>query len=202
MKTIALLIVPLLLLPFTTQAQELRLSGGYNGSNVREVGDAGWTGRGGYQLGADLLLGGQLFLRTGAHLVVRDLNYSYYPAGENGLPSETPSDFRYTDRSLRVPAQVGLYLLDPDEDPGLNVYAVGGPSLLYVLNTELSNDALDVETRDAQLYLGAGLGVTLGFVFLEGGYDFALNEQLSTEPTDARVNLYYLQAGVRLQLAR
>lgn len=191
----------LLLLPLVSSGQELRLSSGYNGSNVQEAGNSGWTGRGGYQFGADLLLGRQLFLRTGLALVVRDLQYSYYPAGDMGLPSELSDDFRYTDRSLRVPAQIGLHLLDPDDGPGFNVYGVAGPSLLYVLDSELSDDALTVDTRNAQWFMGFGLGATLGFLFVEGGYEVALTDQLGMDPNGTRVNRYYIQAGIRLQLA-
>lgn len=186
----------------TASAQELRLSAGYNGSQVQEAGRDGWLGKGGYQFGADLLLGHQLFLRTGAHLLVRNLNYSYVRADENGLPETTPDDFNYTSRSLRVPAQVGLYLLDPEDRPGFNVYAVGGPSLVYTLSTELDANELEVQTKDAQVYLGFGAGATLGFLFVEGGYDVALARSVETRLTDPKFNYYYLMGGVRLRLAR
>lgn len=183
-------------------AQEIRLSAGYNGSQVQEAGRDGWLGKGGYQFGADLLLGGQLFLRTGGHLLVRNLDYSYLRSDDNGLPETAPDDFDYTSRSLRVPAQVGFYLLDPEDSPGFNVYAVAGPSLVYALSTELDANELEVRTKDAQVYLGFGAGATLGFLFVEGGYDAALARSVETRLTDPKFNYYYLMGGVRLRLAK
>lgn len=189
-------------LPTLSQGQELRLSGGYNGSNVQPANGEGWTGRAGYQFGADLLLGDQMFLRTGLHLLVRNLDYTYAEANGQGIPDAPPEDFDYTSRSLRVPLQVGLHVLDPEKGTALNAYAVAGPSLLYTLNTRLSQDELEVTTTDMQGYLGFGLGATLGFLFIEGGYDVALSRAVETNFTDPKVNMYYLMGGLRLQLAR
>ncbi|MCW5899587.1 MAG: outer membrane beta-barrel protein [Flavobacteriales bacterium] len=184
--------------------QEVRLGGGWSGSNVREAGDQMWTGQAGYLLGADVLLGGQWFLRSGAHLHVRNLNYTMAGTTPDGEVVGTDVEYRYTSRSLRVPAHVGLRLIDPVSDPALNIYVFGGPTALMALSADLRNDALEVETRPAQWQLGFGGGVELGFLFAEAGYDVAMTNVFKGEvfSTNPRVNNAYLTGGMRLRLAR
>ncbi len=203
--------LPKLLLPIAlgavaiaSNAQEFRFSGGYNGSNVREAGEEQWVGRAGYQFGADLLLGSKWFLRPGVHFQVRNLNYTLADVDADGEPIGTETEFRYTSRSLRVPLSVGVHLLDPDNDPPVNVYLLGGPTALFNLNADLDNDQLDVETSATQWYFGFGGGAELGFLFVEGGYDVAMTDVFNGDAfnTNPKVNQLYAVAGVRLQLAR
>ncbi|MCB0765021.1 MAG: PorT family protein [Flavobacteriales bacterium] len=186
------------------QAQEFRLSGGYNGSNVTGNGSDAWTGQAGYQFGADLVLGGRWFLKPGVHFLVRNLEYSYATTAGEGPPMTTANEFRYTSRALLVPVMLGVHLIDPAEQPGLNLYALGGPSALMNLSADLDNDALEVTATQTQWYLGFGAGAELGFLFVEGGYDVAMNNVFKGESlgTDPRVNFVRAQAGVRLKLAR
>lgn len=197
--------LPILLALLTSNgmAQEIRLGAGYTGSNVSEAGEESWVGRAGYHAGVDLQLGSTWFIRPGAHLLVRNLNYSLAGLDQNGDPFGTDVEFRYTDRSLRVPLLLGRNLFDPANDPAINIYVLGGPTALFNLDADLRNDRLDVRTSDMQWYLGAGAGLSLGFLFVEGGYHVAMSDvfegaRFSTNP---RVNLVNLSAGVRLRLA-
>ena len=185
-------------------SQEFRLGGGYNGANVRDAGDEQWAGRAGYQFGADMVLGGRWFLKPGVHLMVRNLDYTTAGLNPDGTPNGTDTEFRYTNRSLRVPLLAGLRLIDPADDPALNVYITGGPTALFSLSADLGNDALEVETRPAQWYLGFGGGVELSFLFLEAGYDVAMSNVFRGEAfnTNPSVNNVYLAGGLRLQLAK
>lgn len=195
----------LLILPisFTAAAQEFRLGGGYTGSNVSEAGEERWVGRAGYHLGADLQLGSTWFLRPGFHLLVRNLNYTLAGVDQNGEGIGNGVEFRYTDRSLRIPLMAGLNLIDPTSDPAINIYVVGGPTALLNLNADLRNDRLEVETSPTEWYLGAGAGLTLGFLFVEGGYHVAMSNVFEGArfETNPRVNLINFSAGIRLQLA-
>ncbi len=187
----------------SVKGQEFHLSGGYTGSNVREAGYERWVGRAGYQFGADLLLGGVWFVRAGAHLQVRNLNYSLAGLDANGDPIGTSTEFRYTSRSLRVPLSLGRHLLDPAGHPPINVYVLAGPTALFNLTADLETDQLDVRTNAMQWFLGFGGVVELGFVFAEAGYDLAMTDVFSGQGfrTDPRVNQVYALAGLRLQLA-
>lgn len=193
-----------LLCPVLLNAQELRLSGGYNGSNVSEAGEESWVGRAGYQFGLDAVLGGQWFLKPGMHLFVRNLNYSVATTQPDGTPTDNVEEFKYTSRLLRVPVLLGVHLMDPAEDPALNIYAFGGPTALMNLNADLDNDELDVETNGTQWYLGFGAGLELGFLFVEGGYDIAMSNVFKGDDfdTNPKVNYVYAVAGLRLKLAR
>jgi len=184
--------------------QEFRFGGGYNGSNVTDAGDERWVGRAGYHAGVDLMLGGLWFVRPGAHFQVRNLNYTVAGLDAAGAPIGTDVQFRYTDRSLRVPLMVGRHLLDPGDEPGFNLYVVGGPTALLNLSAELNNDQLDVETTSTQWFIGAGAGLEVGFLFVEGGYNVAMSDVFQGDRfrTDPRVNQVNLSAGIRLRLAR
>ncbi|MEO8589592.1 MAG: porin family protein [Flavobacteriales bacterium] len=187
-----------------SQAQEFRLGGGYNGSNVQEAGPDQWVGRAGYQFGADLLLGGHWFVKPGLHFEVRNLNYSVAGVNEDGTPTGTDVEFRYTERALRVPLLGGLRLMDPADDPAFNIYLFGGPTALFNLSADLDNDALDVATKPAQWFLGFGAGLEISFIFLEAGYDVAMSNVFEGDDfdTNPKVNNLYISGGVRLQLAK
>lgn len=199
-----LLIGGLALLPLTGNAQEIRLYGGYNGSNVSKAGDEQWVGRSGYQFGADMLIGSQWFLKPGIEFMVRNLNYTWGGSAPDGSTVFPDTEFDYTSRSLRVPIMLGVHLMDPADDPALNIYIMGGPSALMNLNADLDNDALTVETNSNQWYIGFGGGLELGFLFVEAGYDVAMSNVFkgSAFETNPKVNFVHANAGVRLRLAR
>lgn len=184
------------------QAQELRLGGGYTGSNVRETGNEKWVGRAGYQLGVDLLIGQRVFVKPGLHLQVRNLNYTLADVDGNGDPTLSTTEFRYTSRALRVPILAGIRLMDPVDEPDFNVYVMAGPTALIGISADLDNSSLSVRTRSTQWYLGAGLGFEYRFLFLEGGYDVAMTNVFDGDGinTNPKVNNIYLAAGLRFVL--
>jgi hypothetical protein len=161
------------------QAQELRLGGGYTGSNVRQSGSENWSGQAGYQLGIDVILGQRFFLKPGLHLLVRNLNYTLLGVGQDGLPNGQDNEYRYTSRSLRIPILLGLRLIDPLSDPEFNLYVLGGPTVLVLINDELDNNSLEISTQSSQWYLGFGGGMEYKFLFLEAGYDVGLSNLFS-----------------------
>lgn len=203
MITRTILFIGALCTAMCTHAQELRLSGGYNGSNVRDAGEHRWVGRAGYQFGADILLGNTWFARAGAHLMVRNLNYALLSTDTNGVSVQGNTEFRYTSRSLRVPLHVGRLLLDKRDDPAFNAYAFAGPTALFNISAELEQDEFEVGTAPVQWSIGFGGGAQYRFLFIEAGYDIAMSNIFEGEApnTDPRVNQVYAVAGVRLEMA-
>ena len=186
------------------QAQELRLSGGYNGSNIAERGEEKWVGKAGYQFGADILLGSKWFVKGGAHFMVRNINYSVATIDDQGNPTEKVEEFRYTSQFLRVPIHAGFRFIDPADEPVVNAYVMAGPMALFRLNTKFEEDAVDVQTNPAHWFIGAGAGVQFGPVFIEGGYDVALTNEfknITLFDTNPKVNQIYALIGLRLKLA-
>lgn len=180
-------------------AQEFRLSAGYNGTNVQKAGEEGWTGRGGYQFGADVRLGQRWFLEPGLHFMVRNLNFTYATAAD--IPAQ---NYTYTERSLRVPLMLGFNLLEPAESNGFNASIMGGPTALIGLSSQLDQNSLDVSTRGTQWYIGFAGEVQVSFLFVKAGYDLAMSnvfvgESFSTNP---KANFYHIAAGARLALAK
>ena len=194
----------LILLPLISSAQEIRLYGGYNGSNVAKAGTENWRGRSGYQFGADVMLGSRFFVKPGIEFLVRNLHYTYAGAGPDGSTILPDQEFEYTSRSLRIPVMVGFKLIDPENEPAVNIYVMGGPSAMMKLNADLNNDALKVETNSTQWYLGFGGGLEVSFLFAEVGYDVAMTNVFkgSDFNTNPKVNFLHINAGVRLRLAK
>jgi hypothetical protein len=192
------------MLPSISSAQEIRLYGGYNGSNVVKAGEEGWGGQAGYQFGADVLIGNRWFLKPGLEFMVRNLNYSMTGTAPDGTTTLPEQEFKYTSRSLRVPVMLGLHLADPANDPAVNLYLMGGPSALMNLNADLDNNALTVETNSTQWYIGFGGGLELSFLFVELGYDVAMSNVFKGDDfqTNPKVNFLHANAGIRLKLAR
>lgn len=183
--------------------QELRVSGGYNGSNISETGKEKWVGKAGYQFGAELLLGNRWFVKGGAHFMVRNIGYSVAGVDDQGNPTDNVTEFRYTSQFLRVPIHGGFRFIDPKDEPVVNAYLMAGPTALFKLKAEFEEDAVDVDTNPAHWFIGAGAGLQFGPVFVEGGYDMAMNNVFrgSNFNTNPKVNQIYALIGVRLKLA-
>lgn len=194
----------LILLPLLSSAQEVRLYGGYNGSNVAKAGTEHWRGRSGYQFGADVLIGKRFFVMPGIEFVVRNLHYTYAGPGPGSSTTLPSAEFEYTSRSLRIPVMVGLHLIDPENDPTVNLYLMAGPSAMMNLSADLNNDQLNVKTNGTQWYLGFGGGLEVSFLFLEAGYDVAMTNVFkdSNFDTNPKINFLHVNAGVRLKLAK
>ena len=94
--------------------------------------------------------------------------------------------------------------MDPEDEPAVNVYLMGGPSALMNLNAKLNNDALTVKTNSTQWYVGFGGGLEFGFLFVEAGYDVAMSNVFKGNDfvTNPKVNFVHANAGVRLKLAQ
>lgn len=74
--TPVLFILLLLCTALPGMSQTFHLSAGYSASNVQDAGKEQWVGRGGYQFGADVLIGRRAFFKPGLHFVVRNLYYT------------------------------------------------------------------------------------------------------------------------------
>lgn len=192
----------------TTSAQEIRLGGGYNGSNVNNAGTDRWTGRAGYQFGADIMLGNRFFVKPGIQFMVRNMNYTVATVDTSNVEVSNV-EFRYTDRWLMVPVHVGVHLLDPADDHTVNAYIQAGPTALFKLNADLNSANSTVTVNPAQWYFGGGAGLEISFIFIEAGYNVAMNKLFKDNDTfrdnfdtNPKVNQLYVTAGVRLQLKK
>ena len=184
------------------QAQELRLGGGYTGSNVQENTKEQWVGRAGYQFGVDVLIGNRLFVKPGFHVLTRNLDYTLLGLGPDGLPNGNNTDIRYKSQSLRIPVLAGIRLFAPSDETDFNLYAMGGPTALIGLDANLSNTLLVVSTNATQWYLGISAGMEYRFLFVEAGYDVAMTNVFQGDGinTNPKVNNSYIVAGLRFLL--
>jgi hypothetical protein len=195
-------LLPLIILLLATapaMAQELHLSAGYNGSKITKPGTEDWRGRGGFQFGVDALIGTRWFIKPGVHYVQRSMSYGV--ANGTLIASDR---YTYTSRAVAIPVMLGTYFLNPDDIRSFNAYFMAGPTALIGLNSDPGYEFFSVETRATQWYLGLGLGMSYGPVFIEGGYNAAMSNVFKGEglDTNPRVNNTYVIAGVRLHLAQ
>lgn len=198
MRTI---IIATLAAVFTTPAiaQEFRLYAGGNATNVHETKDGNeWSGRPGFQLGADLMLGKMFYLQPGVQFLVRQMKYT--TTAEEEIPA---FEYEYTSQAIRIPLMAGIHLFDPAEEPTVNVRFFGGPSYVIGLKAEFDDQGIEdvYTTRNDQWYLGFGGGMELGFLFLDAGYDVAMTNVFKGEDleTNPKANLLWANVGFRLR---
>lgn len=186
----------------TVNAQEIRLGGGYAGSIVNSDASDNWKGRGGYQYGLDVLIGGRFFLKPGIYMQVRNLDFTTQGLGDDGRPNGITTETRYESKALRIPVMGGIRLLDNDNTTDFNLYVTGGPTALIGLSTDVGDNSLSFNTRSTQWYIGFGLGAEYRFIFLDAGYDVGMSNVFSGDGinTNPRVNNMYVTAGLRFVL--
>lgn len=108
-----------------------------------------------------------VFTRFGSPSLGLRLGAIYLDAGEvfEGGSVTSPDDFRL--KYLAFPLDLQLGLVGP-------LYILGGPEIQYLVSSGDSGPQFKSELRDWVAKGGAGLGVQLGKVFLEGRYVFGL----------------------------
>ena len=153
------------------------------------------------------MLGNRFFVKPGIHFMVRNMNYTVVDTSTSPVANNV--EFRYTDRWLMVPVHVGVHLLDPADDHTVNAYLQAGPTALFKLNADLNSPNSTVTVNPGQWYSGGVAGVEISFVFIEAGYNVAMNKLFKDNDnfrdnfdTNPKVNQLYVTAGVRLKLAK
>jgi hypothetical protein len=189
-----------LLLSFGLSAQiELRPSIGTTYNSIKDSRDFEHNGKYAFSFGADVMLGGKLYVQPGLH----------YKGTINTLK---PKDIVIGDEAevkvsrLEIPLIVGVRYASFGV---ANFRAFTGPSLSFLLNVDDDGSPYNITKADyknATLGWNAGLGVDVLFLFLDIGYQFGLSDTYDDfsiqgiEIENTNHNFWYGNVGLRLKI--
>ena len=149
--------------------------------------DKDFSGKLGYQIGADVRFGQTLYLATGAHYFKSNATVETV----DELPAlETDFD----EKGLKIPVYVGIDLLHTDRF-GIRFY--GGPNYsLFFDNNDKFFNFEDLIVSENMWGAVAGVGLDMGIITLDLYREWALSDFFETDAFKNRNNLVYLSAGI------
>jgi hypothetical protein len=178
---------------------EIRPYIGANFSDVTKVPSGTKTqAKLGGQFGANVVIGNKLHLMPGIAYFTRSTEYS---TADN-------TKFDQSISGVIIPILVGYRFVDASTEPLLNVRVFAGPSLMFLTQTEFSNNEVNevVDWKESQWGAQLGLGLDISVFFVDFGYEFGLSNtaegNLDDGFTDVKNNTFYVNAGVRLSLSK
>ena len=191
MKKISLLAI-LALIPLWLSAQfSLRPQIGFNSTSInKSARSVDFYQQLGFQFGADMQLGGKVFLQPGI----------FWESSKNELQERIDGDRSeiHVNR-IRIPVMLGYRVLS--KRGGLvDLRLFTGPNAAFLVNKNVKGDPLigRGELRNAVYGWNIGFGADLTFLFIDAGYMFGLNEIFEGVSSADRNNLFYANAGIRI----
>ncbi len=183
----------LLCMTLTANAQfSIRPQLGYNSSTItKRFKDQTFGNEAGFQFGVDLQIGNKFYVQPGilwesANNELRDMI--------NG------NNNSFQVNRVRVPLMFGYKLIGQDAGGLIDARIFTGPNASFVIDKDLKQHSLinkdDFKNAVYGWNIGAGFDIAIFFVDL--GYSFGLSEVFDQAASDARNNLFYVNAGLRI----
>lgn len=154
-----------------------------------EIEEGQFEGNAGFQVGADLQLGGAFFFQPGVNFETTSLSID--------------DDDRVGDINVsrfNIPVYVGLRVAANDDSTfGLRLF--GGPNFAINVNEDLDESLNFINSdniRDSQISAAVGAGLDLSILFLDVAYKFGITDYVEDINSDARIDLFLVNVGVRL----
>jgi hypothetical protein len=191
MKRLLFTIITLCSLVGISQSQiSLRPQVGINFSTLTdEIADGDFEGNAGYQFGADLQLGGSFYIQPGLNFESARLSR------RNG---QGVGDIRVS--RVNIPVVAGFRLASTD-DNSIGLRAFAGPNFAIHVNEDLDQSLTFINKdniRDSQVSGIVGAGLDLSVFFVDVAYKFGISKFFEDVNSDSRINLFYVNTGVRL----
>lgn len=186
-------LVTLMLLTINASAQfSLRPQIGYNSSTLtKRFQDQQFGTEAGFQFGVDMQIGRRFYIQPGilwesANNELRDMI--------NG------NNTSFQVNRVRVPVMLGYKLVGEDAGGIIDARIFTGPNASFVINKDLKQTALinKGDFQNAVYGWNIGAGFDIAIVFVDAGYSFGLSEVFENAASDARNNLFYINAGLRI----
>lgn len=205
MKKILTVTVLALLVSFAAKAQlEIKPTVGVNLSNVSTTPSGTKTSaKMGYQFGASVMFGERLYLSPGIYYYQQKTQYVIQNS-ENSTTLVT-SDEKIA--GVKIPLLVGFKIIDPTNDPMINLRVFAGPSVLFNTTNKFSDGVINDNVNWKKNTWGAqvGAGVDISIFFIEAGYEFGLSsayegDSASENFKDIKHNTFVVNAGLRFAL--
>lgn len=153
-----------------------------------ELLDANWSSNVGYQIGADVQIGKKVYVQPG-------LNYQV-----SRLTFEGAEEVQFTSSRLNIPVLVGLKLFEENSSAfGARLFT--GPNIALHTSEDIDDALQGLASEDfntAQFSGLAGAGLDIGILFVDLVYKFGVSSYIDTGNQDTRVNVFMLNAGIRL----
>jgi hypothetical protein len=191
MKRLLFIIITLCTTVGVTQSQiSFRPQVGINFPTLTdEIADGKFEGNAGYQFGADLQLGGSFYVQPG-------LNFETARLSRN--EGEGVGDIRVS--RVNIPVVAGFRLAST-EDNSVGLRAFAGPNFAIHINEDLDESLSFINKdniRDSQVSGIVGGGLDLSILFVDVAYTFGLSKFFEDINSDSRINMFYVNTGVRL----
>jgi hypothetical protein len=153
-----------------------------------ELLDANWSSNVGYQLGLDVQIGNKVYFQPG-------LNYQV-----SRLTFEGAEEVQFSSSRLNIPVLVGLKLFEENSKAfGARLFA--GPNIALHTSEDIDDALQELSSDDFNTAQFSGLvggGLDIGILFVDLVYKFGLSKFIDTGDQDTRVNVFMLNAGIRL----
>jgi hypothetical protein len=192
MKNILILTIMMCVVASANAQFSIRPQLGYNSSTLTKRFENQNFGReAGFQFGVDLQIGNQFYIQPGilwesANNELRDMI--------NG------NNNSFQVNRIRVPLMFGYKLIGPQVGGLIDARIFTGPNASFVIDKDLKENSLirkgDFQNAVYGWNIGAGFDVAIFFV--DFGYSFGLSEVFEGMASDARNNLFYANAGLRI----
>lgn len=150
------------------------------------------TSKAGYQIGASLAVGRQLYIEPGLF---------YTKLTQNFTPSDPENpEFVYSANYLRVPVNLGFQFIGHATSfAGLRIFI--GPSMFIPLSVKENEFGLvNDDLKSPQFDFSVGAGLNIWFLFLDVSYGWGLTPQYKADPIEAKMQAFYANVGFRFKL--
>ena len=144
-----------------------------------------WNSSVGFQFGADLQIGGDLYLQPGLNFQTSSLSITN--VGDVDVSN------------INIPVMVGFDMGTEGNMFGIRLFA--GPNFALHLNEELSDAITDIIPDDFKSYRisgVAGAGLDFNILFVDVAYNFGLTNWIEGPAIEAKKNIFLINAGVRI----
>jgi hypothetical protein len=150
-------------------------------------------GRIGYQFGASVLIGDKFYADPG---VFYSTIYSeIIVGGIEDLNIDNKMSF------LRIPLHAGYHIFGNSSETLANLRVFAGPSMSIVTSVDESSGLKRKDYSSVLWGLDAGLGFNVGWLFMDFGYEWGLNNAYKDEHiSNVKFNSLWANIGFRVRL--
>jgi hypothetical protein len=149
-------------------------------------------GRAGYQIGASLAIGRNMYIEPG--IFYNKMNQSFTPTKTEN------SEFKYNTGFIRIPVNFGFKLIGKNSNfASLRIFL--GPSMFIPLSVKENSYGLTKDdVKSPQFDISAGAGLNIWFLFLDVSYGWGLTPQFKDDAIQAKMQAFYTNVGFRFRL--
>ena len=171
---------------FGISQMSLRPQVGVNSPSISDdlaIGD--WGSSVGFQFGADLQIGGDLYFQPGLNFQTSSLSVSN--VGDIDVSN------------INIPFMVGYDLGTESNKFGFRLFA--GPNFALHVNEDIADAITSIIPDDFKSFRVsgvAGAGLDVSILFVDVAYNFGLSNWIEGSAIDAKKNLFLINAGIRI----